>query len=155
MSTHKADTFGVAFGTRRLAEGIIGGLHDLAEHVGADVRQGDEAAAVIARIRHRVYKDTSCGCSVAFIPDSHGEGVFAVTVGGYCEGIERSYPAHTCTFPFVPETWDKCVTDADKDGEDAWNETHGCEGCGEIDPESGYRKVREDCPNCGGQGVVL
>jgi hypothetical protein len=40
MSTHKADTFGIAFGTRQLAEGIIGGLHDLAEHVGADVREG-------------------------------------------------------------------------------------------------------------------
>jgi len=154
-SEHKADTFGIAFGTRRLAEGIIGGLHDLAEHVGADVREGDTPEAVIARIRNRVYKDTSCGCSVAFIPGSNGEGVFQVFVQGYCEGTDSLFPPHGITFPCATERWDKCVTDADADGQEAWNETHGCEGCGDVDPETGWRHVNPECPNCGGQGVIL
>lgn len=164
MSTHKADTFGIAFGTRRLAEGIIGGLHDLAEHVGADVREGDTPEAVMSRIKHRIYKDTSCGCVVVFClataptrASIHGE-PFMVQVRGACEGVNYHVDAlqwYSMIPPVPVSEWDTSVAQADQNGQTAWNATHGCEGCGEIDPESGHRRVREDCPNCGGQGIVL
>ena len=130
----------------------ISTLEQLAEHVGAVVHEGDTREAVMNRIRNRVYKDTSCGCSVTFAPLA----TFTLAcVRGYCEGVEREFHPHVFTSGQTSAEWDKCVAAAEQDGQDAWDETHGCEGCGEPDPTTGYRLVRGDCPNCGGEGTIL
>jgi hypothetical protein len=43
---------------------------------------------------------------------------------------------------------------ADKDGCELWDETHGCDDCGEED-EFGNRPINPECVSCGGAGAVI
>ncbi len=36
-----------------------------------------------------------------------------------------------------------------------WNETHGCETCTDGESRPGDTPVNPDCPNCGGNGIVI
>lgn len=133
---------------------MIQNFVDLATHVGAHVNEGDTDEALCARIRKRVYKDTSCGCAVHFVENTAGY-LSHVQVQGVCEGCDCFLPTYTLPIPFTADQWDAALSQADSDGCSMWDQTHGCEGCGEPDTESGYRRVNPDCPNCGGTGVVM
>ena len=50
-------------------------------------------------------------------------------VAGYCEGSDAEHPVHTVTFPCTPEAIDEAIAQADKDGCETWDATHGCEHC--------------------------
>ena len=93
-------------------------LTDLAHHVGA---------ATVNGIAHRLYKDTECGISFLANGDRR------VTLTGYCEGSDRWCPPHSLDFPFSKEEFDAAVDEADRDGCDTWDETHGCAECGPED----------------------
>ncbi len=76
-------------------------------------------------------------------------------VMGYCEGSDAEHPTYEVPFPCTPEAIDEAIAQADKDGNDTWNETHGCDDCGE--PEWGMydRAINPDCPSCKGEGQIL
>ena len=76
-------------------------------------------------------------------------------VAGYCEGSDSEHPIHQVAFPCTGEEIDKAIAQADQDGVDTWNATHGCEDCGE--PEWGMidRAVNPDCTTCKGQGIII
>lgn len=119
---------------------MIRNLEALAEHVGAG-RPTDESIA------RRLYKDTNCG--ISFWTDGK-----RVVVAGYCEGSERECPPHAFEFPFEERAFDEAVEEADNEGCEVWNDTHGCEKCNtsEID---GDKPVDPNCQACGGAGMVI
>jgi len=129
----------------------INNIVDLAAHLGAY----EDTEQSIAR---RVYKDTSCGCGAGV--DS--EGFF---VSGYCEGSDRLHEVYHVAWGCDSDDIDKAIEQADKDGCDTWNETHGCEKCnpdGWCDEWGNVGKpgevggpVNPDCPECDGDGIIL
>lgn len=127
---------------------MIRNIQELAHEVSAarDASVGatdEETAKSIAR---RLYKDTRCG--ISFWTDGA-----TVVVSGYCEGVDVDCQNHELTFPFETEKFWEAVEEADKDGCEMWDMTHGCEKCGEeID---GHIPVNPGCKSCGGHGTVI
>lgn len=113
---------------------MINNLADLAIHLGAK-------EPTVESIAHRVYKDTSGSC---FTADET-----KVTVAGYVEGCDGECPRHELAFPFTPDAFDEALKDCDREADELWMDTHGCEDCG-LDG-----RVNPECPSCGGDGVVL
>ena len=76
-------------------------------------------------------------------------------VTGYCEGSDVEHEVYAVPFPCTPEAIDEAIAQADKDGIATWNDTHGCDDCGE--PEWGMydRAINPDCPSCKGEGIIL
>ena len=105
------------------------------------------AAGALSR---SIFKYTECGCS--FYHDPAGE---YVSVSGYVEGYDGELPSHRLYFPFAYSRFLKALGEADKEGCDVWNDTHGCEDCGEEDPYTGYRPVNPNCKTCNGEGQIL
>jgi hypothetical protein len=121
----------------------IRNLKQLHAHVGSmsDDSSFDELAKGIA---HRLYKDTSCG--IGFHAPKDGK---SISISGYCEGTDAECVSRELRFPFTPEEFDEQVEAADQDGNNLWNETHGCDECGmggAVNPE---------CKSCGGEGIIL
>ena len=123
-------------------------IRDLAELVGAarDGSEGETVEEIGKSIARRLYKDTSCG--ISFWSDDK-----SVVLTGYCEGSDNYIEGHSLPFPFTSEEFWEAVAQADEDGCNTWDETHGCEECGEeVD---GVIPVNPNCKNCGGDGVVI
>lgn len=118
----------------------IQNLAELALHVGA-------ARPTKESIARRLYKDTTCG--IGFHPDDYG-----VVVSGYCEGDVGDCPTHYLKWGFTAEQFDKAVEQADKDGCDLWEQTHGCDDCSTF-VVGNYRPVDPGCSTCQGSGQVL
>jgi hypothetical protein len=129
----------------------INNIVELASHLGAY----HDTPESIAR---RVYKDTSCGCAAGV-----ENGVFWVT--GYCEGSDQEHEVYRVKLPCDSDEIDKAIRQADNDGNQTWNETHGCKKCnpdgwcdewGNVgEPGEVGGPVNPNCPECGGDGIVL
>jgi hypothetical protein len=130
---------------------MIKDIKDLAAHLGA-VRDTTESIGI------RVYKDTYCGC-----PAGVEDGYFWVT--GYCEGSDQEHEVYKVEFPCKSEDIDKAICQADEDGKNTWDETHGCSKCwseGQCNAWGEYFSpgeiggpINPDCKTCGGDGVVF
>jgi hypothetical protein len=118
----------------------IQNLQQLAGHLGAD-------QPTPASISRRLYKDTTSGISFA-------AGKFGVTLAGYCEGDVGDCPLHQLNWGFTTEQFDKAVEQADKDGCDLWNETHGCENC-KTEEVDGQKPIDPRCESCHGDGQII
>lgn len=137
----------------REGQGWIANLRQLADHVGASYDEAAPFEVLRARVARRLYKDTECG--IGFAADLGG-----VSVSGYCEGDVGECPDRRLAWGFWADDFDAQVAAADQDGIDLWNATHGCHECaGETEDAweeyAGQTFVRQDCPGCGGKGVVL
>lgn len=110
------------------------------------------------RVGRRLYKATECGIGFAFRKGG-------IILAGYCEGTDRECPSYEMNYPFEANDFWKTVEQADKDGCELWNQTHGCEKCwpnGTVDdvgntfePGEIGGPVNPDCQNCQGFGIVL
>lgn len=154
MQARKPDTFGVEYGSRMLAEQFIGGLHDLAEHLGVDVKHADTPEGLMNRIRWHMRKSTASAVVIGFVPFSNGEGLSHIELQAQCPGTSYVFLPVTLALPCSCVRFDMGLASVDQQGSSAWNSTHGCEGCGEPDPATGWRRVDVNCPNCGGTGIV-
>ena len=103
---------------------MIRTIADIAAHLGAY----DNSERAIAR---QVYKYTTCGCPAGVEVTEEGETVFWVV--GYCEGVDVELNPHRVSLPCTPESIDGAVDRAEKEGEEVWNATHGCEMCHTAD----------------------
>ena len=132
---------------------MINNIKELAQEVCAS----DDTARGVAR---RLYKDTNCG--IGFYSESG-----SIVLSGYCEGTDMDCESHVLEYPFAPDEFWKLVNQADQDGCDMWDKTHGCEKCwggevvcdewgNEAGPEDyGVRPVDKECKECGGNGIVI
>ena len=139
---------------------MIRNIEDLANHVtyGFDQKHHtlEDAKRLIAK---SLFKYTSCGISFYMPSDD------IVSVAGYCEGSDREHETYELTFPFVVEKFDDVVAQADQDGCDTWDATHGCEKChpqgtcdewgNEFAPGEAGASINPECKHCGGEGIIL
>ena len=123
----------------------------------------EDSDHIEASISRRLYKDTSCGIGFSWARDP--EGFDSVSVSGYCEGTDAECESYSLTFPFQIEDFWTLVEQADKDGCDMWDETHGCEECwpegtcdnwgNEYKPGEVGAPINKECKACEGHGVWL
>jgi len=127
---------------------MIRNLQDLAHEVGAarDASTGATDEETGKSIARRLFKDTDCGISF-------WHNVDGVVVTGYCEGSDDYIEGHSLGFPFDTKKFWEAVSQADEDGCNTWDRTHGCEACG--DEVDGVISVNPDCKECGGSGEIL
>ena len=107
-------------------------------------------------ISKRLYKSTECGISFCVTLGGSEDNPYedGISLVGYCEGLDWCIPSRKLKFPFTSDEFWSVVELADQDGREMWDETHGCEDCGEED-EYGYIPVRLTCQSCHGYGVIL
>lgn len=127
-------------------KGSILSAVDLAKEMGCH-RDGDDEKTSKARIEKSLFKYTRCGVTFGIEGNT-------VLIGGYCEGSDRELELHRIDFPFNYKDFSAIVDEADQEGVDTWNETHGCEFCGEQD-EYGDVEINKDCQACEGHGVII
>ena len=90
------------------------------------------------------------------------------SVSGYCEGIDIDCDVHEVFLPCTPDEIDAAISQADKDGNDLWAQTHGCQKChpkgtcdeygNEFSPDGDNwvgQPINPDCVECEGSGVAL
>lgn len=108
--------------------------------------------ALLELISHWVYKYTDCG---AWVDARDVGGQPGIGIGSIVEGVDQTTDTQTLAFPFTEkQLWD-ALQHVEEQAEEIWMDTHGCEACGEEDPETGYRHVNPDCKTCGGHGGVI
>jgi len=119
---------------------IIKNLNDLLKVVGVDSK---------GELERVIYKYTDCGAWVA--TDNAEE----VRLGSIVEGVDYVTREHCLTYPFTRDKFWRALEAIEEEAEQIWDDTHGCEDCGEEDPESGYTPINPDCKSCGGDGIVF
>ena len=90
------------------------------------------------------------------------------SVSGYCEGTDIDCDVHEVFLSCTPGAIDAAISQAEKDGNDMWDQTHGCPKChpkgtcdewgNEFSPEDDNwigQPVNPDCVECKGDGVVI
>ena len=138
----------------------INDLAELADHVTYSFDRNEHTLEDAKRLIARsLYKYTSCGISF-YMPSTD-----TVSVMGYCEGSDREHETYELTFPFKTGDFDAIVAQADADGCETWDNTHGCEEChpegtcdewGNVfEPGEAGAPINPDCKHCGGHGIIL
>jgi len=138
-----------------MAQELIHSIQELAVKC-YDADEGIDAKDAESEVSCGVFKYTECGCSF-----HHGDG--CVTVRGYCEGSDVAHRSYKLKFPFTKDQWWQALEDADSDGKQTWDNTHGCEhcwtdGCCNDDGEElefGGWPINPNCTKCEGEGVIL
>lgn len=77
-----------------------------------------------------------------------------VGVGSTVEGIDATTETHELTFPFTDKQFWAAVQAVEDEASALWNDTHGCDDCGDED-EFGNRPVNPQCKTCSGNGTVI
>jgi hypothetical protein len=99
-------------------------------------------------IRSLLYKHTPAGISCTFEKDK-------LVIHSIVEGVEMYPESVYLHYPFTEkEFWDACDT-VNEEACEIWDATHGCEACGEEDPETGWVRINPDCPECRGGGTII
>lgn len=92
--------------------------------------------------------------------------ITAIGVSSIVEGVDQEVPyieiewtpMDTEPAELAKQFWD-AVEQVNREADDIWRETHGCEKCAELlgmdQWESGDTMVHEDCPECLGEGIVI
>ena len=77
-------------------------------------------------------------------------------VGSIVEGVDEEAETQYVYLPCTAEDLDAAVANVERDAEFIWQQTHGCEKCAE---RNGWEwpgcAIDEECPECGGNGVVI
>ena len=74
--------------------------------------------------------------------------------GSIVEGIDAEIMPETVALPCSSEALDRAVRCVEDAAQSLWNDTHGCDDCGE-ERDSGYRSINPDCAACDGEGTIL
>lgn len=74
--------------------------------------------------------------------------------GSIVEGIDAEVLPEEVSLPCTPDDLDRAVRCVEDAAESLWNDTHGCDDCGDEN-DSGYRSINPVCASCRGEGTVL
>ena len=133
---------------------MIKSIGDLAEMLGIDRHDiGSDNY-----IKKELFKSTTCG--ICFDHDHRG-----IILSGYCEGTDLECQTHRLDYPYTEDEFWATVTEADTDGMEIWDATHGCEQCWPngcmdewdnlFEPGEPGGPVDPDCVYCRGEGVSI
>lgn len=101
-----------------------------------------------SEVERATYKYTNCGAWIA--QEEQG-----IKVGSIVEGCDDGTEVHEVNYPFeIADFW-KALESVEKEAEEIWKNTHGCDDCGE--PEWGMytRAINPECKTCKGEGTIL
>jgi hypothetical protein len=130
---------------------MIRNVHDLLNHY---------CAQSVNQLKKGFFKYTTCGAWIEVSPT-------VVSLGSIVEGVERTTQTYILHFPFDADEIESALAAVEEEAKEIWDETHGCEACWqggilateygeEIGPtDYGMRPVDPDCPECGGEGIVI
>lgn len=121
-----------------------------------DVTPSHDPKVDLHNVQRRLYKSTDCGAYLAL-----GDGT--LVIGSIVEGVDYGTEEHTLTMAEyldmdegdLAKYLDRTIRSVEEEAGSIWMETHGCEDCGDEDPETGYTPVDPECSTCGGHGVVI
>lgn len=102
----------------------------------------------IERIKKSVYKYTDCGAWIGF--QKH-----QIQIGSIVEGVEECTPTITLKYPFKMQSYWDALESTEKSAKEIWKRTHGCDDCGDPDPETGYIAINPKCIRCNGEGIII
>lgn len=117
--------------------GEIKNVNDLAKEIGIEVEG----------IKKSIYKYTNCG---AWIELKHGK----IQMGSIVEGVDFGTQTYTLEYPFSAKEFWGTLESIEHEAEEIWNDTHGCEDCGE-EGEYGYIAINPNCKTCNGEGEII
>lgn len=72
-------------------------------------------------------------------------------IGSIVEGIDATVDDEV-TLPTTKRKLRLLLESIEQRARELWDETHGCEACGEESPMTGYRPINSECKVCGGEG---
>ena len=101
-----------------------------------------------SQVKRSTYKYTSCGAWIA-------EEDKGIIVGSIVEGCDHGTEAHELNYPFEIDCFWKALESVEKEAEEIWNDTHGCEDCGDECVDTGYTPINPECKSCEGEGIIL
>ena len=78
-----------------------------------------------------------------------------VTVGSIVEGVDQCVEPRSLRYPFALDAFFAALDEVEAEADRIWEETHGCEECGEADPDTGYTPINPNCAHCHGAGTIL
>jgi hypothetical protein len=115
-----------------------------------DLGQLCEAVGVgqFHELEKAVFKGTTCG---AYVVSEAGQ----VVVGSIVEGVDYGTEYHILVYPFTLSDFWEALEKVELEAEEIWNDTHGCDDCGEEDPWTGSVAINPECKTCEGEGVVI
>ena len=129
--------------TQELAIKHYGLSEDEASYDGAGCLRAEAA------IKRGVYKYTSCGAWVEFTQTG-------LVLGSIIEGVEQCTESHTLNYPFTDEAYWAALEAIEKEAQEIWNATHGCEDCGPEDEyNDGHIAINPHCKTCEGEGAII
>ena len=117
-----------------------------------------------SEVKRSTYKYTTCGAWIA--QEEQG-----IKVGSIVEGCDEETESHEVNYPFeIADFW-KALESVEKEAEEIWDGTHGCEDChteAQVDEwgnerfisyvdqnEFGNWSINPECKTCEGEGVIL
>ena len=101
-----------------------------------------------SEVERATFKYTNCG---AWITEEEA----GIRVGSIVEGCDHGTGIYGVNYPFEIDDFWKALESVEKEAEEIWNDTHGCEDCGEENPETGYTPINPECKTCNGEGTIL
>jgi len=107
-------------------------------------------------VKRNTYKYTNCG---AFFEKED----WGVAVGSIVEGVDEGTETWKLTYPFELKIFWAYVADVEREAEQIWEATHGCEKCWSEpqadewgnEREFGAWPINPDCKTCKGEGAII
>jgi hypothetical protein len=99
-------------------------------------------------VEKATYKYTTCGAWITQSSDG-------IKIGSIVEGCDQGTSEYTLDYPFEIDLFWDSLDKVDKEAEKIWDETHGCDDCGEENPETGYTAINYQCKTCNGEGAII
>ena len=99
-------------------------------------------------VEKATYKYTTCGAWITQSSDG-------IKIGSIVEGCDQGTLIYILDYPFEIDLFWDSLDKVDKEAEKIWDETHGCDDCGEENPETGYTAINYQCKTCNGEGIII
>ena len=124
-----------------------------------------------------IYKYTACGPAMGFrirhVSEQYKEGkwffcsdlpaysgdrliIDAVHVSSIVEGVDWGVEGYTLEGEFTEDEFYEVVEKVNREADEIWKMTHGCEECGPEDPYYGdHIAINPECKKCEGYGQII
>ena len=100
-------------------------------------------------VEKATYKYTTCGAWI-----THTD--ISIRFGSIIEGCDQVTDVTVLFYPFEIEKFWEELDKIEKQAEEIWNDTHGCEDCGIVsEPHEGLHAINPECKTCKGEGMII
>ena len=80
----------------------------------------------------------------------------SVRLGSNVDGVDQVTDVMVLFYPFEMEKFWEERDKIEKQAEEIWNETHGCEDCDIVSKfDEGLHAINSECKTCNGEGIII